>query len=82
MEPVRSRKVCGYRARYSTDMSDAEFTVISPLLPARKTRGRKRTDPPGADQIKQGIQDNTRARQAVPSYKGNDVPSWCCKSWR
>jgi transposase len=38
-------KYAAIRARYSTDMSDAEFTVISPLLPARKTRGRKRTDP-------------------------------------
>lgn len=33
------------RARYSSDMSDEEFTLISGLLPAPKRRGRKRTDP-------------------------------------
>ena len=33
------------QTRYSTDMSDAEFSLILPLLPALKTRGRKRTDP-------------------------------------
>ena len=33
------------RARYSSDMSDAEFALILPLLPAPKTRGRKRTAP-------------------------------------
>ena len=32
------------RDRYSTDMSDAEFELISPLLPAPKRRGRKPTD--------------------------------------
>jgi putative transposase len=31
------------RDRYSTDMSDAEFELISPLLPAPKKRGRKPT---------------------------------------
>jgi transposase len=33
------------RDRYSSDMSDAEFALIAPLLPAAKARGRKRTDP-------------------------------------
>jgi len=33
------------RARYSSDMSDAEFAQISGLLPAPKRRGRKPTDP-------------------------------------
>jgi len=33
------------RTRYSTDMSDAEFALILPLLPALKACGRKRTDP-------------------------------------
>jgi len=33
------------RDRYSSDMSDAEFVLIAPLLPAAKARGRKRTDP-------------------------------------
>jgi transposase len=33
------------RARYSSDMSDAEFAQISGLLPPRKRRGRKPTDP-------------------------------------
>ncbi|MCC2107625.1 MAG: transposase [Hyphomicrobiales bacterium] len=33
------------RARYSSDMSDAEFALISALLPAPKRRGRKPTDP-------------------------------------
>ena len=33
------------RARYSSDMSDAEFALISGLLPAPKRRGRKPTDP-------------------------------------
>lgn len=32
------------RDRYSTDMSDAEFELISPLLPAPKKRGRKPTN--------------------------------------
>jgi transposase len=32
------------RNRYSTDMSDTEFELISPLLPAPKKRGRKPTD--------------------------------------
>jgi transposase len=32
------------RDRYSTDMSDAEFELISRLLPPPKRRGRKRTD--------------------------------------
>ena len=32
------------RDRYSTDMSDAEFELISPLLPPPKRRGRKPTD--------------------------------------
>lgn len=33
------------RARYSSDMSDAEFDLISGLLPAPERRGRKPTDP-------------------------------------
>jgi transposase len=33
------------RARYSSDMSEAEFALIAPLLPPAKRRGRKRTDP-------------------------------------
>ena len=33
------------RARYSSDMSEAEFGLIAPLLPAAKRRGRKPTDP-------------------------------------
>ena len=33
------------RARYSSDMSEAEFALIAPLLPAPKRRGRKPTDP-------------------------------------
>lgn len=32
------------RARYSSDMSDAEFSLISALLPRPKRRGRKPTD--------------------------------------
>jgi transposase len=32
------------RARYSSDMSEAEFALISDLLPPPKRRGRKRTD--------------------------------------
>ena len=32
------------RDRYSTDMSDAEFELISPLLPPPKKLGRKPTD--------------------------------------
>jgi transposase len=32
------------RDRYSSDMSDAEFALISPLVPPPKTRGRKPTD--------------------------------------
>ena len=31
------------RERYSSDLSDAEFALIFPLLPARKRRGRKPT---------------------------------------
>jgi len=31
------------RARYSSDLSDAEFALILALLPARKRRGRKPT---------------------------------------
>jgi len=33
------------RDRYSTDMSDTEFELISPLLPAPKKRWRKPTEP-------------------------------------
>ena len=33
------------RERYSSDMSNAEFALIRPLLPAPKQRGRKPTDP-------------------------------------
>jgi len=33
------------RARYSSDMSEAEFALIEPLLPPPKRRGRKPTDP-------------------------------------
>lgn len=33
------------RERYSSDMSDAEFALIRPLLPSPKQRGRKPTDP-------------------------------------
>ncbi|MDE8346476.1 MAG: IS5 family transposase [Acidocella sp.] len=33
------------RARYASDMSEAEFALISPLLPPAKRRGRKQTDP-------------------------------------
>jgi transposase len=33
------------RARYSSDMSEAEFALIAPLLPPPKRRGRKPTDP-------------------------------------
>jgi transposase len=33
------------RARYSSDMSEAEFALISPLLAPSKRRGRKPTDP-------------------------------------
>ena len=32
------------RARYSSDMSDAELALIAPLLPPPKRRGRKPTD--------------------------------------
>ena len=32
------------RDRYSTDMSDAEFELVSALLPPPKVRGRKPTD--------------------------------------
>jgi len=32
------------RTRYASDLSDAEFALIEPLLPARKARGRKPTD--------------------------------------
>ena len=33
------------RARYSSDMSEAEYALIAPLLPPAKRRGRKPTDP-------------------------------------
>lgn len=33
------------RERYSSDMSETEFALIAPLLPAPKTYGRKRTNP-------------------------------------
>ena len=33
------------RARYSSDMSEAEFALLAPLLPPPKRRGRKPTDP-------------------------------------
>ncbi len=32
------------RTRYASDLSDAQFELIEPLLPARKSRGRKPTD--------------------------------------
>jgi len=32
------------RSRYSSDMSDTEYALISPLLPARPRRGRRPTD--------------------------------------
>ena len=33
------------RARYASDLSDQEFALVQPLLPAAKPRGRKPTDP-------------------------------------
>jgi len=33
------------RKRYASDLSDAEFALIEPLLPPAKPRGRKPTDP-------------------------------------
>jgi transposase len=33
------------RERYASDLSDAEFALVAPLLPARKPCGRKSTDP-------------------------------------
>ena len=33
------------RARYATDLSDQEFALVQPLLPASKPCGRKPTDP-------------------------------------
>ena len=33
------------RARYSSDMSEAEYALIAPLPPPPKRRGRKPTDP-------------------------------------
>ena len=33
------------RARYSSDMSPAEFALVGPLLPPAKRRGPKQTDP-------------------------------------
>lgn len=33
------------RERYASDLSDAEFALVAPLLPARKPCGRKPTDP-------------------------------------
>src|ERR1700742_2546649 len=33
------------RERYASDLSDAEFALVVPLLPARKPCGRKPTDP-------------------------------------
>jgi transposase len=33
------------RQRYASDLSDAEFALVAPLLPAPKRRGRKPTDP-------------------------------------
>ena len=32
------------RQRYASDLSDAEFALLEPLLPARKACGRKPTD--------------------------------------
>ncbi|HEY4042062.1 MAG TPA: transposase, partial [Rhodopila sp.] len=33
------------RGRYASDLSDEEFTLVQPLLPAPKPSGRKPTDP-------------------------------------
>lgn len=33
------------RARYASDLSDEEFALVQPLLPAAKPRGRRPTDP-------------------------------------
>jgi hypothetical protein len=33
------------RGRYASDLSDQEFALVQPLLPAAKPRGRKPTDP-------------------------------------
>jgi transposase len=38
-------KYAAIGGRYSSDLSDAEFALIAPLLPAAKMCGRKRTDP-------------------------------------
>ena len=37
-----------FRERYASDLSDAEFAIIEPLLPPPKPRGRK---PTGAREI-------------------------------
>jgi hypothetical protein len=33
------------RERYASDLSDEEFALVQPLLPTRKSSGRKPTDP-------------------------------------
>jgi transposase len=38
-------KYAAIGSRYSSDLSDTEFALIAPLLPAAKMCGRKRTDP-------------------------------------
>jgi transposase len=39
------KKYAVIRERYASDVSDAEYALIAPLLPARKPRGRIPTDP-------------------------------------
>jgi hypothetical protein len=45
LEQGRSAQYEVIRERYSSDLSDAEFALIFPLLPAPKRRGRKPTCP-------------------------------------
>jgi transposase len=45
LERDRSREICGDPRALCKRLSDAEFAVVAPLLPARKPCGRKPTDP-------------------------------------
>jgi hypothetical protein len=49
------------RARYSSDMSEAEFALIAPLLPRPKRRGRKLTEYEGQKPWRSGGLRGVRA---------------------
>jgi hypothetical protein len=66
------------RERYSSDLSDAEFELIFPLLPARKRRGRK---PISAREWRDRQDFPGRPRRFESSLTWEDRSQLACPKW-